>query len=166
MKDSGILIIDDDPVASDLLCEILKPHHAEVMNVFDPGMAAELVKNNFFSLIISDVNMPDIPGHELIRILRCQGKLTPVIFVTGAVTMDLLFTAIRLGASDVLEKPFDAKNLLSSVSRVIEIDHRKTQLILDSADPSIPAEKIEKQKRMLGMLHVLNDKKSEKKHAS
>lgn len=166
MSDHKILVIDDEPDSSELVYLVLKPHYPNVSHVNDPKIAAELIKSEKYCLIISDIHMPEIPGHELVRMLRCQGKLNPVMFMTGHLTKELLLTAIRLGVSDFLEKPYQVENLIETVNRVIEIDRRKTQLILDSSDPNVPPERLAQQRKMLGLLHVLNDKKNEKKKAS
>jgi FixJ family two-component response regulator len=104
--------------------------------------------------------MPQIQGPELMRSLRSQGFLTPVMFLTGAATKEMAMTALRLGAADLIEKPFKTDELLQSIERVLELEKRKAKLYLDFANREVSKENIDKQKKMIGLLHVVNSKKS------
>lgn len=154
----SILIIDDETEIGEILVDLLSPEYEKVVFANHPQKAKELLTKESFSIIMSDVNMPELKGPDLIRLLRASGNLTPVVFLTGAASKDTVLTAIRLGVSDVLEKPFDAEELIKSLDRVLEIDKRRTQLILDKHNNKKP-EDTERQQKMLGLLHVANEKK-------
>lgn len=156
-----ILIIDDELDVCEIIYETIKSEYPETIYVTDAEKAIELITTNTFSLILSDINIAKVTGPTLIRMLRSQGKLTPVIFITGNASKETILTALRLGVSDVIEKPFDTVGLIKTVNRILEIDRRKTRFILDNASMSVPTASIEKQKKMLGMLHVLNEQKSD-----
>jgi DNA-binding NtrC family response regulator len=154
-----ILIIDDEPDVGEILVDILQPVYEKVTFLSSPEEAKAAIGANTYTLIISDVNMPKIPGPELVRVIRAQGQLVPIMFLTGYANKETVLTALRLGVADVIEKPFDSDGLLKSIERILEIDKRKTQLIIDNANREVSVEKLEKQRKMLGLLHVINDKK-------
>lgn len=154
-----ILIIDDEPELAEIVLLSLQDYYPNAVSVTDIGKARELLVDHSFSLILSDVMMPGLSGPELIKSLRIAGDWTPVMFLTGNGSKETVLSALRLGVSDVLEKPFDSDELLKSVQRVLEIERRRNQLIADRTRAEISKENIEKQGKMLGLLHVVNEKK-------
>ena len=158
--EKSILIIDDELELGEIILEILSPHYPTVEFQSSADIALEQVKKNDYDLILTDVNMPNLQGPELIRFTRAAGKLTPVLFVTAYADKDMVLTALRLGASDVIEKPFDPDNLIKSIDRTFEIERRRTQLILDKYHiENKEGSELNKQKKMLGLLLVSGDKK-------
>jgi len=158
MNSSRILVIDDEIELGHIIVDTLKPIYDHVSYCSKPADAKIALQEGPFNLVLSDVSMPEIPGGELIRILRSQGNLVPVVFLTAHASKDTILTALRLGVSDVLEKPFDANQLIGTINRVLEIERRKRDYILDSHGPNAENKKIEAQKKMLGLLYVANEK--------
>lgn len=158
-RKKSIMIIDDEVGIGESLMEHLSEHYERVEYFFDPTEAQKALVDRDFSLILSDINMPKLLGPDLIRFVRAQGILAPVIFLTGFANKENILSAIRLGVSDVLEKPFDMDELFKSIDRVFEIEKRKIQLILDNYASENPTGDLKKQKKMLGLLQVVNDKK-------
>lgn len=155
----SIMIIDDEIGIGETLQEHLSEEFERVEYYFDPIEAQNALVSREFSLILSDINMPKLIGPELIRFVRAQGILAPVIFLTGFANKENVLSAIRLGVSDVLEKPFDIGDLFKSIDRVFEIEKRKTQLILDNYHQESNLATLNKQKKMLGLLQAVNEKK-------
>ena len=153
-----ILVIDDEIAIGEIIRDTLSSEFS-VDFASHPDDALEALKDPTYSIVLSDINMPKIPGTELVRILRSQGNVSPVMFISGYVSKETALVALRLGVADIIEKPFDPDLLLESVKRVLEIDKRKTQLILDRANGGISAETIAKKEKMLGLLQVVNEKK-------
>ncbi|WP_010162399.1 response regulator transcription factor [Sphingomonas sp. PAMC 26617] len=69
--------------------------------------------------IVSDVRMPDITGVDLLMLLRDRGVDIPVILITGHGDVPLAVQAMKLGARDFLEKPFDPQTLLDAIARAL-----------------------------------------------
>lgn len=155
---SKILIIDDEPVICQVLYEILDSYFSSIQVCSDSSQASELLSKNEYDLILSDVMMPNLSGSELIRIIRSKGVLTPVIFITGQATKETLMAGIRLGVSDIIEKPFDSDVLVTSVRRLIEIEKRKVEWILAKADSKATPEQLDKKRKMIGLFLVSSEK--------
>lgn len=158
-RQKSILIVDDEPVLCSILKDLLDPLYEEVIFCTSALEAQELVKERPFSLILSDIMMPGMPGDEFVTLLRSVGRIEPIIFVTGYATREVLFNAIRLGVSDVIEKPFDDSVLLQSIDRTLEIDKRWMALYENIFSDEYSETRQESQKRMIGLLHVANSKK-------
>ena len=98
--------------------------------------------------------MPGLPGDQFVRKLRASGDLTPVVFLTANATKELILTALRLGVSDVFEKPFDSDFLVNSLDRVLEIERRRLSIATNKSKENQNSEK-----KMLGILQVVSESK-------
>ncbi|MFN8847284.1 MAG: response regulator [Bdellovibrionales bacterium] len=153
-----LLIIDDEADICDILSEILSPHFDFVETTMDSTKASEMIVQNEYDLILSDIMMPNLLGSDLIRKIRGHGILTPVVFITGQATKETLMAGIRLGVADIIEKPFDNEILISSVRRLIEVEKRRTELVLAKSDKSLSKEQLEKKQKMIGLFLVAAEK--------
>ena len=111
---SRILVIDDEPAVRSLISRILTREGHEVTEAADgiTGMAAFQAGN--FQLVITDINMPEMDGIEVIAALREQD--VPVVAVSGGGRLGkevLLDSAHVMGAVHSLEKPFTVEDLLA-----------------------------------------------------
>ena len=120
MREENILVIDDDRIILDSLCEFLslegfKTNGAETLK----GAVAELEKQSY-SLIITDVNLPDGDGLELLDIIRKEHPHTVTIVITGYGTIESAVRAIKQGAYDYLTKPIADDELRMAIDRAIK----------------------------------------------
>ncbi|MBN1114752.1 MAG: response regulator [Oligoflexia bacterium] len=118
--ESRVLLIDDE----EELLNILKMKLSSLFSVdtaLNGQEALELINNNEYEVIVSDIKMPKLDGIELIKTLNQQGKteIIPVIFLTGYANRQHAITALKHGAYDMLEKPFDFTVLEKSITRAI-----------------------------------------------
>jgi two-component system response regulator FixJ len=81
--------------------------------------------------VVADVRMPGLSGLDLTRRFVEEGRNTPIILITGHGDIDMAVAAIKLGAFDFIEKPFDEKRLLESVRNAAGI---KPAAALESAE--------------------------------
>lgn len=159
LKDNKkILIVDDEPEICSIVSEVLEPFYSTLESINDSESAAQSILRNEYDLIISDIMMPRMNGSELIRFSRSNGILTPIIFLTGYANKETLMAGMRLGVSDIIEKPFDSDVLISSARRIIEIEKRKQDWILAKNDPHLTKEQIEKKRKMIGLFLVSTEK--------
>jgi two-component system response regulator FixJ len=120
-----VYIIDDDDAARDSLVFLIMSAKLRVAAYSDPVAFLDdlrLVQNG---CIITDIRMPRMDGIELLRRLRKQGVGLPVIIVTGHGDIPLAVEAIRSGAIDFLEKPFDGDALLDIVHVALARRHEE-----------------------------------------
>lgn len=110
-----VLLIEDEPKMVRSLKKGLEEHFIEVDAASDGAMGSKLAETNDYSVIISDVMMPEMSGLEVLRHLRQQGNNTPVILLTALGQTDDKVTGFEAGADDYLTKPFEFRELLMRV---------------------------------------------------
>lgn len=110
-----VLIADDDVGVLQTSERILEIHGYEAETAKCGEQALRLVFGTHFDLILADLRLPDISGVELLRRLRARGIDTPVVIVTGFGTIESAVEAMKLGASDYLEKPLCEESLVHAV---------------------------------------------------
>jgi len=120
MREKNILVIDDDRIILDSLCEFLslegfQTKGAETLK----GALAELDKQNY-SLVITDVNLPDGDGLELLDTIKQEHPQTVAIVITGYGTIESAVRAIKQGAYDYLTKPISDDDLRLTVEKAIK----------------------------------------------
>jgi PAS domain S-box-containing protein len=116
-----ILIAEDEPIQSLKLHHILTQAGYDVQ-VADSGQhALETLKTFHADLVLSDVTMPGMDGYELCRQIRLQTELTNVLVVllTSRTDPGSVFSGLVVGADNYITKPYDAKDLLSRVHKII-----------------------------------------------
>ena len=117
---SKILIADDDPLVRDAVVKILELFGHQVIAVED-GRAALNVVNDDIDTIILDINMPGMNGFATIKALHERKFDIPVLFLTGAGSMEFAVKAINLGAYDFIAKPIEDLDLFDvKIRRAIE----------------------------------------------
>jgi len=120
MREKNILVIDDDRIILDSLCEFLslegfQTSGAETLK----GAVAELQKQSY-SLVITDINLPDGNGFELLDMVRKEHPQTVVIVITGYGTIESAVQAIKRGAYDYLTKPIIDDELRLAIEKAIK----------------------------------------------
>ncbi|MEN5235948.1 MULTISPECIES: sigma-54-dependent transcriptional regulator [Pseudomonas] len=112
-----VLLVEDDRVLRQALCDTLEIGGFAYQAVGSGEEALEAVLKEVFSLVVSDVNMPGMDGHQLLARLRRQQPQLPVLLMTAHAAVERAVEAMRQGASDYLVKPFEPKALLNLVER-------------------------------------------------
>ena len=153
-----LVLVDDETDIGEILSDMFVDKF-EIITTFSVGPEAfEFIrKTPTVSAIITDINMPNMNGDQLIRKLRAEGLQTPVFFLTGMATKEVILTALRLGVADVFEKPFAIDVVTKGVERVLEIEKRKSDLINQILEGKASPEELHKMKKMLGLLQVVNE---------
>jgi len=120
-RKAHLLLIDDDAntLASLSRAFRLAGHDATVCD--NALRAAELIRNERFDLILSDVVMPGKTGLELLEELKKSGVQTPIVLVSGQANIEMAVKATRLGALDFLEKPLTTDKLLLTVENALKL---------------------------------------------
>lgn len=114
MRDDGtfrILVVDDNKELREILEEYLKEEGHDVNGSTNGRDALERHRKDPFDLIVTDLNMPEISGMELIRAVRKENPDTEFVIITGYASMDSAVEAVRMGAFDYIVKPFRMEEL-------------------------------------------------------
>ena len=110
-----VYVIDDDDAVRHSLEFLLKTAGIEVRGFESAKAFLEMLPRIKTGCIITDVRMPEITGIDLLRRVKESGLDIPVIVITGHGEISLAVEAMKIGAVDFLEKPFDDDLLLASV---------------------------------------------------
>jgi len=119
-----ILVVDDEKILLKTLDRLLSKEGYQVTTIDNSYDALDMVKKEFFDLIILDIRMPGMDGISLlkeIRKIQGDGKKSMVIIITGYASEDVPIKAIKLGADDYIMKPFELDDFLHSVNRNIRL---------------------------------------------
>ncbi len=121
VRKAHVLIIDDEPntLASLARAFRLAGHEATVCD--SANRALELVKNQTFDVILSDVVMPGKDGLSFLEDFKALALPTPVIMMSGQAHIEMAVRATRLGAVDFLEKPLSTDKLLLTIGNALRI---------------------------------------------
>jgi len=118
-KKTAILVVDDEPAMRSALAETLVSCGYAVETAQNGEEALSRFGNNDYAVIITDMRMPKMSGMEVLRGIKEQSPLTPVIIITAYGTVNTAVEAMKEGASDFIMKPFSLDKLESVVKRVI-----------------------------------------------
>ena len=127
-----ILIVDDERSMRELLELVLKREGFAIHTAENGTRALELIRQNLYDLIISDVKMPDINGIDLLERVREISPDTIVIMITAFATVDTARRAFKLGAEDFIIKDagFDVDEMKVTVSKAIEKKRLRQENVL------------------------------------
>ncbi|MCP6695749.1 sigma-54-dependent transcriptional regulator [Pseudomonas donghuensis] len=117
MKAIKVLLVEDDRALRQALADTLELGGFAHQAVGSAEEALEVVASEAFSLVVSDVNMPGMDGHQLLALLRARQPYLPVLLMTAHAAVERAVEAMRQGAADYLVKPFEPKALLELVAR-------------------------------------------------
>jgi CheY-like chemotaxis protein len=118
---SRILVVDDESVVRELTVEILRRSGYNPHGVPSAKCALELLDEEAFDLVVSDVVMPEMTGVEFLYELRRRRPDLPVVLMTGGSKEPERTTkAVELGASGLLYKPFSHAELQAAVAAALE----------------------------------------------
>jgi two-component system, LuxR family, response regulator FixJ len=114
-SDAVVHVIDDDDAVRESLAFLLKSARLAVKTYESAAAFLGISPPVATGCVITDVRMPDISGIELLQRLRERNVSVPVIVITGHGDVPLAVEAMKLGAVDFFEKPFDDEALLAAV---------------------------------------------------
>jgi two-component system response regulator FixJ len=140
-SDAIVHVVDDDQAVRESLAFLLRTAQIEVKTYDSAATFLGSRPQTGSGCVITDVRMPEISGIDLLKRLRELAIALPVIVITGHADVPLAVEAMKLGAVDFLEKPFDDDALLAAVhsALAIEGDHSKRNAELTELNERLTA---------------------------
>jgi len=121
MNDKIVIhVIDDDAAMRDSLAFLLDVNGFEPQVYESAGAFLQETSVDAVRCVISDIRMPGMTGVELVRRLKSEGSSCPVILITGHGDVALAVEAMKAGAVDFIEKPFDDSVLLGAIRAALD----------------------------------------------
>jgi two-component system response regulator FixJ len=125
MADAPLVhVVDDDEAVRDSLALLLESSGMSARTYDSAAAFLRALPNLASGCVLTDVRMPDLDGLELQRRLMELGVQMPVIVMTGHGDVPIAVEALKAGAADFLEKPFDDAQLLAAVSSALAAGQR------------------------------------------
>mgnify|MGYP003571732436 CR=1 FL=1 len=123
-----ILLLEDDPILSDILTHHLRESGYEVKHVEDGEKAMDLVSSQKFDLLLFDINVPKKSGLDVVKALREYNNTTPAIVITAYQDTTHMKNGFESGCDDYIKKPFDLEEL------DLRINNIKKRFSIESED--------------------------------
>lgn len=114
-----ILVAEDDPNTSKLLCAILKMNGYDPVAAFNGEEALEIMDHQHIDLMICDVMMPVLDGFKLTEMIRDSGSMLPIIMLTAKTLPEDKRTGFLVGTDDYMTKPPDRQELLLRIKALL-----------------------------------------------
>ena len=130
-----VLLVDDRPANLQALAAVLEGPDVQLHTAGGGAEALRAMRTHDFAVVLLDVQMPDLDGFEVARLMRARRRTrsTPIIFVTGIEQPpDSVFAGYEAGAVDFLVKPLDPVIVRSKVQVFLEL-HRQRLLVVQQA---------------------------------
>ncbi len=122
-KNIKILVVDDFATMRKVVRNLLKQvGYEDIVEAEDGVMALRALKSQKIDVIISDWNMPNMSGLELLKAVRGDAELakTPFLMVTAEALQDNVVAAVKAGVNDYIVKPFTAEVLNEKIVKIME----------------------------------------------
>ena len=123
----NILVVDDDQIIRKLLADVFIADGYEVTCVINGREALQALKEKNFTLVFSDVHMPELNGLETLRSIHAQNPNLPVVMM-DSFPDELLWEAQREGALTCIHKPFDLKELRDIVKKILKGEYKEMEV--------------------------------------
>ncbi len=121
-----VLIIEDDTALRAAIAQTVELADLTPIPTNGFTQARRSIRANFAGVILSDIRMPDHSGFEVLDFVNSKDPELPVILLTGHSDVPTAMRAMKAGAYDYLEKPFEPDRLVDSITRAL--DHRRVVL--------------------------------------
>lgn len=132
-----LLLAEDERSMSRALTAILIKNNYSVDPVYDGEEALRFLKTGDYDAAILDIMMPKMDGIEVLKRIRAEGMLLPVIMLTAKSQVEDKIEGLDSGANDYLTKPFDAKELLARICAMTRVSTVQADSVLKFGNLSL-----------------------------
>ena len=135
MNAPQVLIVEDDATLRGALCQTMEYGGYQVLNARNGKDALAVMDRETVDLVISDVQMDEMDGTQLLQVVRRREPTLPFVMMTAHGSVQHAVQSMRDGATDYLQKPFEANVLLDMVSRMeTHLPSQQTHMIAEAAN--------------------------------
>ena len=114
---ASILVVDDDAAVGKMLRDLISQEGYDVAWVSSASEALETLNQRYIQLVLTDLRMPNIDGMELLQKVRAGWPDVQVVMISAHGTVAVAVEAMKHGASDFIQKPFDREEILRVVKK-------------------------------------------------
>ncbi|MFC3146644.1 response regulator transcription factor [Piscinibacterium candidicorallinum] len=145
-----VYVVDDDEAVRDSLAWLLEGAGYRVQAFDSAESFLDRFDANRVSVLVLDIRMPGMTGLELQEVLTQRGALVPIIFITGHGDVPMAVQAMKLGAADFLEKPFNETILRELVAKMMEIARvRRDDAVARAQNEALVAKLTQRERQVL-----------------
>lgn len=119
-NNNSILLVDDNSIVLDAVSRLLKFNGFNVTPCKEAAEAIDHFKRESFHAVLTDIDIPEISGIELLEIIRGLNSAIPVVVMTGSHEVELAEKALNRGAFDFVTKPFDPDYLVHTMEKAAD----------------------------------------------
>ncbi len=129
-QDTCVLVVDDSQFFADHVASVLRNQNYTVHTCIESTQVYDFLKENIVNLLITDLEMPQMDGIELLRQIRKDDNFLdlPIIGLSGTTNQDMISRLLKSGANDFLAKPFIIENLLLKVDVTVSLYKKQRKL--------------------------------------
>src|SRR5436305_14997104 len=114
-----LLLVEDNASLSEWLARSLRRNRLTVDCAHNGADADHLLHTQAYDLVILDLSLPKLGGHDVLRRLRARGSNTPVLILTATNTIEGRIQGLNEGADDYMAKPFDVHELDARIRAIL-----------------------------------------------
>jgi two-component system response regulator TtrR len=145
-----VYVVDDDEAVRDSLAWLLEGAGYRVQSFDSAESFLDRFDANKVSVLVLDIRMPGMTGLELQEVLTQRGALVPIIFITGHGDVPMAVQAMKLGAADFLEKPFNETVLRELVAKLMDIARvRREDAVARAQNEALVAKLTQRERQVL-----------------
>ncbi len=169
LKQRTLLIVEDEKDIREILSELLSPLNLNILEAEDGQAALDMLRSKEVDAVLSDISMPRVTGLELLSHMKVEFDTVPIVMLTAYGDKANIKEALRLGALDFIEKPFNEESVLDVVNKALEIGVRNKEASHLSTQEGVGEENVarvfnlQQKKRMIGLLTAKHNRDRKKK---
>lgn len=121
---ASIFVIDDDKAIRELLQESLETDNHSITTLSSAELAIHAMKTEEPDIILLDINLPGMSGFEFLKIVKTEYAHIPIVMITSNTDIDSAIKAMKLGANDYIQKPFNVDELSLIIDKILDLRYK------------------------------------------
>jgi two-component system, OmpR family, copper resistance phosphate regulon response regulator CusR len=156
MDETKILIIEDEQKIADTLKYGLIENGYMAEAAYTGKAALQLFSRNVYQLLLLDINLPDINGFDLCKMIRSENEQVPIIMLTALNSINHKLEGYETGADDYIPKPFEFKELLMKIKVLVKRTNQQEKsasnvLKADDLEMNLDSKSVTRNNKVIGL---------------